>query len=140
MNLYIKNLEPNITNQDLSQAFRRFGRIISARVMTNPATGQSKGYGFVSFGRPEEAAAALYEMNGFLLNNRPLIVNYHEPKKGSRNRQDITPPSFYDNRSHVDMRSVNGNIKKAIHIYILYIKPGYSKSSASIHVTTSFTA
>ncbi|OAD02657.1 hypothetical protein MUCCIDRAFT_124340, partial [Mucor lusitanicus CBS 277.49] len=81
MNLYIKNLEPHITNHDLNQTFRKFGRIISARVMTNPATGQSKGYGFVSFGKSEEAAAALKEMNGAMLGNRPLTVAYHEPRK-----------------------------------------------------------
>ncbi|KAI8973767.1 hypothetical protein BDF20DRAFT_671612 [Mycotypha africana] len=85
LNLYIKNLEPHITNHDLSQAFRKFGRIISARVMTNPATGQSKGYGFVSFGRSEEAAAALREMDGVMLGNRSIIVAYHEPRKGRAN-------------------------------------------------------
>ncbi|EPB82196.1 hypothetical protein HMPREF1544_11079 [Mucor circinelloides 1006PhL] len=85
MNLYIKNLEPHITNHDLNQTFRKFGRIISARVMTNPATGQSKGYGFVSFGKSEEAAAALKEMNGAMLGNRPLTVAYHEPRKGRPN-------------------------------------------------------
>jgi RNA recognition motif-containing protein len=83
MNLYIKNLEPHITNQDLTQIFGKFGRIISARVMTNPQTGQSKGYGFVSFGNSEEAALALQEMNGQMLGNRPLTVAYHEPRKGS---------------------------------------------------------
>lgn len=82
MNLYIKNLEPHITNNDLTQIFRKFGRIISARVMTNPQTGQSKGYGFVSYGKSEEAAAALHEMNGAMLGNRPLTVAYHEPRKG----------------------------------------------------------
>jgi RNA recognition motif-containing protein len=81
MNLYIKNLEPHITNNDLTQIFRKFGRIISARVMTNPQTGQSKGYGFVSFGKTEEAAAALHEMHGAMLGNRPLVVAYHEPRK-----------------------------------------------------------
>ncbi|GAN00603.1 polyadenylate-binding protein 1 [Mucor ambiguus] len=85
MNLYIKNLEPHITNHDLNQTFRKFGRIVSARVMTNPATGQSKGYGFVSFGKSEEAAAALKEMNGVMLGNRPLTVAYHEPRKGRPN-------------------------------------------------------
>jgi RNA recognition motif-containing protein len=80
MNLYIKNLDAHITNDDLSQVFRKYGRIISARVMTNQ-TGQSKGYGFVSFAKPEEAAAALQEMNGYILANRPLTVSYHEPKK-----------------------------------------------------------
>lgn len=90
-NLYIKNLEPHVGNYELNQAFRKFGRIISARVMTNPATGQSKGYGFVSFSKSEEAAAALDSMNGIMLGNRPLFVAYHEPRKSR------TPNTFYNN-------------------------------------------
>lgn len=90
MNLYIKNLEPHITSHELTHAFRSFGRIVSARVMTNPATGQSKGYGFVSFSKSEEAAAALKEMNGVLLGNRPLVVAYHEPRKPRQSYQE--PP------------------------------------------------
>lgn len=97
MNLYIKNLEPHITNQDLNQTFRKFGRIISARVMTNPATGQSKGYGFVSFGKSEEAAAALQEMNGVMLGSRPLIVAYHEPRKG---RPNTMMPNHHHNQNN----------------------------------------
>lgn len=96
MNLYIKNLEPHITSNELSQAFRKFGRIVSARVMTNPATGQSKGYGFVSYAKSEEAAAALKEMNGAMLGNRPLVVAYHEPKRGRQTYQQQQPNTNYD--------------------------------------------
>lgn len=102
MNLYIKNLEPHITNHDLNQTFRKFGRIISARVMTNPATGQSKGYGFVSFGKSEEAAAALKEMNGAMLGNRPLTVAYHEPRKGRPNTVNY-------NNNHSNNHNSNSN-------------------------------
>lgn len=83
MNLYIKNLEPHIDNDALFHMFRRFGHIVSARVMSNPVTGQSKGYGFVSYDKPEEAAAALHEMNGKIPPScmKPLMVAFHEPKK-----------------------------------------------------------
>ncbi|KAJ8659046.1 hypothetical protein O0I10_005084 [Lichtheimia ornata] len=89
MNLYIKNLEPHINNDALFQLFKKFGRIVSARVMSNPATGQSKGYGFVSYDKAEEAAAALQEMNGKIPPHgvKPLIVAYHEPKKPRQEKQ-----------------------------------------------------
>lgn len=108
MNLYIKNLDPNITNADLNHLFRKFGRIVSARVMTNAATGQSKGYGFVSFGKSEEAAAALKEMNNYIVNDRPLIVAYHEPKKGKTNNQpqhqqrQYRPNSVYQQSTYLE--------------------------------------
>ncbi|ORX57517.1 hypothetical protein DM01DRAFT_1334128 [Hesseltinella vesiculosa] len=81
LNLYIKNLDPKVTNNDLFAAFRSFGRIVSARVMSNTSTGQSKGYGFVSYSRPDEAKLAMDQMNGKLLLSKPLIVSYHTPKK-----------------------------------------------------------
>ncbi|KAI9271303.1 hypothetical protein BY458DRAFT_509569 [Sporodiniella umbellata] len=85
MNLYIKNLHPNINNTGLCNIFRDFGNIVSARVITHPTTGQSKGYGFVSFSKAESAAKALREMNGYIIEDKPLIVSYHEPKKGKLN-------------------------------------------------------
>ncbi|KAG0187518.1 hypothetical protein DFQ28_006251 [Apophysomyces sp. BC1034] len=95
MNLYVKNLDPGVTNSDLFNLFRKFGRIVSARVMSNPATGQSKGYGFVSYGRSEEAGAALEEMNGSMVGSKPLIVAFHEPKKPRQEKQPLASPTPY---------------------------------------------
>ncbi|RCH99889.1 hypothetical protein CU097_012757 [Rhizopus azygosporus] len=95
MNLYVKNLDPTINNNDLFNLFRQFGRIVSARVMTNPATGQSKGYGFVSYGKPEEAALALNEMDGMLVRSKQIIVAYHEPKKPRQEKSSSTTTSSF---------------------------------------------
>ncbi|KAI9490006.1 hypothetical protein BDB00DRAFT_790624 [Zychaea mexicana] len=99
MNLYIKNLDANVSNNDLFNLFRKFGRIISARVMSNPQTGQSKGYGFVSYDKPEEASAALREMNGKLIGTKQLIVAYHEPKKPRQEKQQQQSSSSNNNNN-----------------------------------------
>ncbi|CAO3663521.1 unnamed protein product [Umbelopsis ramanniana] len=80
-NLYIKNLDEALTSTDLFQHFKSYGRIVSARVIANATTNQSRGYGFVSYSRPEEAAFALNQMNGAVLGSKPILVAYHEPKK-----------------------------------------------------------
>ncbi|KAG1512887.1 hypothetical protein G6F48_006061 [Rhizopus delemar] len=80
-NLYIKNLDINVTSNDLFVLFRDFGEIISARVMKDPATGLSKGYGFVSFKHMEDAQEALIQMNGVLVQSKHIAVNYHEHRK-----------------------------------------------------------
>ncbi|KAL1914663.1 uncharacterized protein VTP21DRAFT_8074 [Calcarisporiella thermophila] len=80
-NLYIKNLDPSFTSTDLFHAFRHYGRIVSARVMTDATSNQSKGFGFVSFNKPESAAQALREMNGKDIGGKRVVVAYHEPKK-----------------------------------------------------------
>ncbi|OAD06537.1 hypothetical protein MUCCIDRAFT_125019, partial [Mucor lusitanicus CBS 277.49] len=73
-NLYIKNLDPEVTSYDLFKRFRAYGKIISARVMKDTVTGISKGYGFVSFTHMDEANDALQNMNGALLNSKNIIV------------------------------------------------------------------
>ncbi|KAI8377560.1 uncharacterized protein BYT42DRAFT_546237 [Radiomyces spectabilis] len=111
MNLYIKNLDPSITNNDLFALFRGFGRIVSARVMSNPATGQSKGYGFVSYGKPEEAAMARQAMNGTMVLSKQLIVAYHEPKRQRHDPQKSTSnaiPQHPTNGTVTNGSSTNG--------------------------------
>ncbi|RKO86989.1 hypothetical protein BDK51DRAFT_26946 [Blyttiomyces helicus] len=79
-NLYVKNLEDHIDNLELFNMFRKFGRIISARVMRDDVSGRSKGFGFVSFEAGDQAARALREMNGKRYGLKSLVVNVAEPK------------------------------------------------------------
>ncbi|KAG0187644.1 hypothetical protein DFQ28_006048 [Apophysomyces sp. BC1034] len=90
-NLYIKNLDLTVKSSDLFNYFRKYGRIISARVMTNSETKISKGFGFVSFSKSEEAYRALKEMNRQCINSKPIIVAFHEPKK-PRTDKPYHPP------------------------------------------------
>ena len=87
-NLYIKNLDLNVKSADLFNHFRKFGRIISARVMKNAQTKQSKGFGFVSFSKADEAQRAKQEMNGEFILSKPVIVAFHEPKKPRDNNNN----------------------------------------------------
>lgn len=95
-NLYIKNLDLNVKSSDLFNHFRAYGRIISARVMKNPQTKQSKGFGFVSFSRTDEAFQALREMNGKYIMSKPIVVAFHEPKK-PRSDKSSSPPTVLHN-------------------------------------------
>lgn len=80
-NLFIKSLDLSLTADDLRAAFASFGTISSARVMFDDQ-GISKGFGFVSFETPEQAAAALQGVNGQRLgpSGKPANVRFHEPK------------------------------------------------------------
>ncbi|CAG7849946.1 SubName: Full=Related to protein mediates microtubule-dependent mRNA transport {ECO:0000313/EMBL:CCA67340.1} [Serendipita indica DSM 11827] len=65
---------------DPCNLFCKFGHIVSARIMRNEH-GQSRGFGFVSFQTPEQAARALQAMNGALLGSKQIVVRLHEPKQ-----------------------------------------------------------
>lgn len=79
-NLFCKNLDPGIDSTDLSTIFRPFGSIISARVMRDER-GVSKGFGFVSFSKAEEASLAMQAMDKSVHGNKQMIVRLHEPKR-----------------------------------------------------------
>lgn len=74
VNLYIKNLDDTVTDDQLRDEFATMGTITSARVMKDMKDGRSRGFGFVCFSTPEEATRAVNEMNGKLINNKPVFV------------------------------------------------------------------
>ena len=75
VNLYVKNLDDNVTDDILRDEFSTMGTITSARVMKDMAKeGRSRGFGFVCFSSPEEATRAVNEMNGKLILNKPIFV------------------------------------------------------------------
>ncbi|KAI8097567.1 uncharacterized protein BX664DRAFT_276374 [Halteromyces radiatus] len=112
MNLYVKNMDPLITNEHLHALFGKFGRIISARVISHPITKMSRGYGFVSFSREDEAAHALHEMNGQMVFSKPLYVSYHEPKKGrnDNNTNGAAQQQLQHLKNQLSQPALNGYI------------------------------
>lgn len=83
VNLYVKNLDDNIDDERLKEAFSHYGPITSAKVMTD-ANGRSKGFGFVCFTQPEQAARAVTEMNATLVGSKPLYVALAQRKEDRR--------------------------------------------------------
>jgi len=55
--LFVGNLSWNIDDEWLYREFEEFGELTGARVVTDKATGRSKGFGYVEFGNATNAAA-----------------------------------------------------------------------------------
>ncbi len=77
--LFVGNLNWSATQDDLMQLFSQFGQIDEAVVISDRATGRSKGFGFVTFQNDEEAAKAIEELNGKPFMDRDLVVNEARP-------------------------------------------------------------
>ena len=73
VNLYLKNIPESYDDERLREEFAPFGAITSCKIMRAPS-GVSRGFGFVCYSAPEEANKAVSEMNGKMLDNRPLYV------------------------------------------------------------------
>lgn len=85
VNLYVKNLDDAITDEQLRTRFAEFGQITSAKVMRDEK-GTSRGFGFVCFSSQEEATKAVTEMNGQLMGSKPLYVALAQ-RKDERKQQ-----------------------------------------------------
>uniref|UniRef100_A0A673G795 Polyadenylate-binding protein n=1 Tax=Sinocyclocheilus rhinocerous TaxID=307959 RepID=A0A673G795_9TELE len=81
-NVYIKNFGEDMDDEKLREIFSKFGPALSIRVMTDDS-GKSRGFGFVSFERHEDAQRAVDEMNGKELNGKQVYVGRAQ-KKGER--------------------------------------------------------
>lgn len=79
--LYVGNLPYNTTQDDLRSLFASYGDVVDAVVITDRATGRSKGFGFVEFATEEAAKAAVEKMNGSDIEGRKLVVNIARPQK-----------------------------------------------------------
>lgn len=78
-NVYIKNFGDTMTDEKLSAMFEPFGKIISAKVMTDE-NGRSRGFGFVSFEDHEAAQQAVEELNNKEADGRELYVGRAQKK------------------------------------------------------------
>jgi len=85
--LFVGGLSWETTDSDLKKAFAPFGEITEAKIITDRGTGRSRGFGFVTFVRDEDAKTAISKMHGTSLNSRTLTVNEAQeksPREGGR--------------------------------------------------------
>ena len=78
--LFVGGLGASMTAADLRTFFSRFGELVDAVVVPNRSTGQSRGFGFVSYQNAAAADAAIKEMDGVEVDGHPLKVNKAETR------------------------------------------------------------
>lgn len=79
-NIFIANLDWEITSEDLQATFSAFGEVHLAHVVFDAKTKKSKGFGYVEMVSAEEAINAIQALNGFEVNGRKLDVKIASPK------------------------------------------------------------
>lgn len=80
MNIFVGNLSREVTEDDLLDAFRAYGRVTRATVLRDKFSGDPRGFGFVEMEAKAEAQAAISGLNGTSLRGRALNVNEARPK------------------------------------------------------------
>lgn len=86
--LYVGNLPYSITESSLIELFGSFGNVAKATIISDRATGTSKGFGFVEMSDDAEADQAIRAMNGKEIEGRALNVSEARPQE-DRNRPQM---------------------------------------------------
>lgn len=84
MKLYVGGLAYAINDKELEELFAGHGKVVSAVVIKDRDSGQSKGFGFVEMEDDKEAQTAIKELNGKEVNGRAIMVNQARPQEDRR--------------------------------------------------------
>ncbi|KAI6113970.1 hypothetical protein EV401DRAFT_1980516 [Pisolithus croceorrhizus] len=87
-NIYVKNLDEQIDEKALRDAFAQFGDVVSCKVFTDDS-GRSRGYGFVLYESIEVAEAAIKAANGMLLNGKNLYVSHYKSREERQSKREM---------------------------------------------------
>lgn len=82
MNIYVGNLNWNMTSDDLQNLFSPYGDVVSAKIVTDKFNNnRSKGFGFVEMSDDDAARTAISNLNDTDVLGRKIVVNESAPRK-----------------------------------------------------------
>ncbi|EWC45777.1 cytoplasmic and nuclear polyadenylate-binding protein [Drechslerella stenobrocha 248] len=79
-NVYVKNIDPEVLDEEFRALFEKFGQITSASLARDGDSGSSRGFGFVNFANHEAAAAAVEALHDTELKGQTLFVGRAQKK------------------------------------------------------------
>jgi len=79
--LYVGNLSYDATEDDLRRMFAVAGTVTSVHIITDPATGASKGCAYVRMATDEDLKEAVDSLDGALMGDRLMTVSIARPQK-----------------------------------------------------------
>lgn len=78
--IFVGNLSWKVTEEVLKPLFEAFGVVLSIKVITDPVTGKSRGFGFVEMEDADAASKAISELNDKPLLERNMRVSLAQPR------------------------------------------------------------
>lgn len=87
MNIFCGSLPWSLEENELRGYFEAYGEVSSARIITDRATGRSKGFGFVEMPNDSEAQQAIDGLNGSEMKGREVVINQAEDRKRNNDRR-----------------------------------------------------
>lgn len=82
-NLFVGNLDPEVTHEELRRLFEAHGQVVQVHIIVDRDTGLPRGFAFVEMTNDAEAEKAIKALNGSMLRDRTLDVDYARPRPES---------------------------------------------------------
>lgn len=113
VNVFIANLDWDITSEDLTATFSSFGKVLYAHVVFDNLTKKSKGFGYVEMETADGAIAAIEALHGMEINDRKLDVKIASPK-GNRppKKEQVQKPFVKKPFSSKDSKSTERTTRR----------------------------
>ena len=88
--IYVSELDPSVNEEILTNFFKeKYKSVINSKIIVDPSTKISKGYGFVKFSDKAESEKAISEMNGQALNGKTMKTGTASYKKNEKKQNNI---------------------------------------------------
>lgn len=82
--LYVGNLPWAATKDDLAALFNEHAEVKSSRIITEPGTGRSRGFGFIEINDDDNVDQIINQVNGKEMGGREIIVNEAKPRQNEQ--------------------------------------------------------
>ncbi|PVV03270.1 hypothetical protein BB560_002267 [Smittium megazygosporum] len=84
--LFVGDLAPEVSEKALEDHFSQFPSLKGVKVMFDPKTNQSRGFGFVTFASYSDAENSIASLNGSTLGSRQIRVNWGSGNNSNKNK------------------------------------------------------
>ena len=91
-NLFVGNLPPEFTDDELAETFDSYGIVLSASIARDPENGRRLRYGFVDIATERAANNAVAKMHGTQVHGFTLDVRISERKAAAKKPPRVSPP------------------------------------------------
>jgi RNA recognition motif-containing protein len=98
VNIFIANLDWEISSEDLKTTFSTFGTVTYAHVVFEKDTKRSRGYGYVEMEDTDHAINAIQALNGMEINGRKLDVKIASPKGNRPPKKEVVEKKPFEKR------------------------------------------
>lgn len=84
MNIYVGNVSPDVTEDELRHEFEAFGQVATVNIIKDRYTGRSRGFAFVEMPTVSEGQAAVAGLKGKVLKDQTITVSEARPREDRR--------------------------------------------------------